>query len=78
MAEPHIPQKKPYVLNVEPGVYVWCTCGKSSRQPFCDSSHIGTEFKPKAVTIKEAKTIAWCGCKKTSKIPFCDGTHSKL
>ena len=26
--------------------YYWCSCGKSSKQPFCDGSHKGTEFNP--------------------------------
>ena len=26
--------------------YFWCSCGKSLKQPFCDGSHKGTEFKP--------------------------------
>ena len=26
--------------------YYWCTCGKSSNQPFCDGSHKETTFKP--------------------------------
>ena len=26
--------------------YYWCSCGKSSKQPFCDGSHKGTEFTP--------------------------------
>ena len=24
---------------VEGKAYFWCTCGKSSKQPFCDGSH---------------------------------------
>ena len=26
--------------------YYWCACGLSKKQPFCDGSHNGTEFKP--------------------------------
>ena len=26
--------------------YYWCSCGKSKKQPFCDSSHKGSEFNP--------------------------------
>ena len=26
--------------------YFWCSCGKSSKQPFCDGSHKGSEFNP--------------------------------
>ena len=29
---------------VEGKSYYWCTCGKSSKQPFCDGSHKGTNF----------------------------------
>ena len=29
--------------------YYWCSCGKSSKQPFCDGSHKGTEFTPLSV-----------------------------
>ena len=33
------------VVEVEQGKsYYWCSCGKSSKQPFCDGSHKGTEF----------------------------------
>ncbi len=38
-------------LEVEEGKsYFWCSCGKSSKQPLCDGSHKGTEFKP--ITFK--------------------------
>ena len=34
-------------VNVEEGKsYYWCSCGKSSKQPFCDGSHKGSEFNP--------------------------------
>lgn len=78
MAQPEIPQKKPYVTETEAGKYAWCACGKSSKQPFCDGSHRGTEFKPVITEIKETKKVAWCGCKHTGSPPFCDGTHAKL
>ena len=30
-------------IEVEQGKsYYWCSCGKSSKQPFCDGSHKGT------------------------------------
>ena len=37
--------------------YYWCSCGKSSKQPFCDSSHKGTEFKPFVYKAEETKKI---------------------
>ncbi len=78
MARPVIAQKGPYVVDTEQGNYSWCTCGVSSKQPFCDSSHRGGEFKSLKITIEEKKKYAWCGCKQTKNPPFCDGTHAKL
>ena len=34
--------------------YYWCSCGKSSKQPFCDGSHKGTEFNPVVYKAKLA------------------------
>ena len=39
MAEPLIPQKSPYAVELAPGDYWWCACGMSKRQPFCDGTH---------------------------------------
>jgi len=78
MSEGKIAQKKPYVVEVEPGKYAWCACGLSSNQPYCDGSHRETDITPTIVEIAEKKTIAWCGCKQTKNKPFCDGTHSSL
>ncbi len=78
MAEKEVPQKQPYVMEVKPGNYAWCACGKSSKQPFCDGSHKGTDFRPVMTKIEETKQIAWCGCKHTGNEPFCDGSHTKI
>ncbi|MFZ4581770.1 MAG: CDGSH iron-sulfur domain-containing protein [Paludibacter sp.] len=78
MEKPVIAQKSPYVLEMQPGSYYYCTCGKSAKQPFCDGSHRGSEFTPKKVEIDDIKKVAWCGCKHSSNAPFCDGTHAKL
>ena len=76
--EPKIPQKMPFVLDLEPGKYAWCTCGESATQPYCDGSHSGTGFTPHVFELEEAKKVALCGCKKTGGVPFCDGSHSSL
>jgi len=78
MEKPVIAQKSPYVLEMQPGNYYYCSCGKSSKQPFCDGSHRGSEFVPKKLEITDIKKVAWCGCKHSSNAPFCDGTHAKL
>ena len=78
MAEPVIAQKAPYVVQLDPGTYWWCACGRSANQPFCDGSHKGTEFSPKEITVTDKTPIALCGCKRSGNKPYCDGTHSRL
>lgn len=79
MSEPLSPQKAPYRVDVEEGkTYYWCACGRSNNQPFCDSSHRGSDFTPVAFTADKTGTVYLCGCKKTANQPFCDGTHNKL
>ncbi|MHC4390100.1 MAG: CDGSH iron-sulfur domain-containing protein [Planctomycetota bacterium] len=76
--KPDCPQKAPYVLELEPGTYAWCSCGKSANQPYCDGSHAGTSFRPVVVKIDEPKKVAWCGCRASKKKPYCDGSHAGL
>jgi len=78
MSEPTIASKQPAVLELEPGTYYWCSCGKSANQPFCDGSHAGTGFVPKAVEITEKQTVALCQCKHSKNGAFCDGSHQQL
>ena len=78
MEKPNIADKKPAVLEVEPGTYYWCKCGLSKKQPFCDGSHSGTSFTPVEVKVEEKKRIAFCNCKQSNNSYMCDGTHSKL
>lgn len=79
MAETEIAQKAPYAVELEEGKkYAWCACARSSKQPFCDGSHKGTDFSPKVFTAEETKTAYLCGCKQTANGPFCDGTHKTL
>lgn len=67
----------PIVQKMSPGKYVWCTCGQSSKQPFCDGSHESTGMRPMFVEIIEEKVVAWCTCKTSNIKPFCDGSHNK-
>mgnify|MGYP000395061810 FL=1 len=55
-SNPVIAKKGPFVVELETGKnYFWCTCGRSSKQPFCDGSHKGTEFAPIKFTAEETK-----------------------
>lgn len=78
MDDPVIAQKAPYELELEPGTYYWCACGRSKSQPFCDGSHEGTGFEPKEFVIAGKQTVFLCGCKWTADPPFCDGAHESL
>jgi CDGSH iron-sulfur domain-containing protein 3 len=78
--EGKIVKKGPYVLDMQPGTYSWCSCGQTKTEPFCDGSHerLNTGMTPVEMEIKYPKTVAWCGCRRTAKPPLCDGTHNKL
>lgn len=79
MSEPECPQKAPYAVEVEEGKnYFWCSCGKSSKQPFCDGSHKETEFTPVKYTAEKDGKVFFCGCKATGNNPLCDGSHKDL
>jgi CDGSH-type Zn-finger protein len=78
MSEPKIADRRPMVIELEPGTYWWCACGRSANQPFCDGSHRGTGFVPLSVDIAEPCRKALCMCKHTADQPFCDGSHNRL
>ncbi len=78
MADPEIAQKAPFVLELQPGTYWWCACGRSKNQPFCDGSHKVTDFTPIKTEISAPQKVALCGCKRTKTPPFCDGSHKTL
>ena len=79
MPEPVVAQKGPYPVELEAGKsYLWCACGRSAAQPFCDGSHAGTGIAPIMFQAMESGTVWFCGCKQTKDKPFCDGTHSTL
>ena len=76
---PKIAQTAPYPVEVEAGkTYFWCACGQSSKQPFCDGSHKGSEFTPMKYTAETSKKVFFCGCKHSAKAPLCDGAHKTL
>ncbi len=78
MEKPTIAAKAPALVTLEPGTFMWCACGKSSTQPFCDGSHRGTKFTPVLFKIPEKREAWFCQCKHTTNPPFCNGTHKTL
>ncbi len=78
MSDPIVTQTHPFVLELEPGTYFWCSCGRSKDQPFCDGSHTGTDHKPLQFEVKEKQQMWLCGCRHSKTPPFCDGAHKLI
>ncbi len=78
MERGQIAKPSPYVKELAPGTYFWCACGMSVNQPFCDGTHIGTNFEPFEEVVTATKKVIWCGCKQTGNAPYCDGSHRKF
>jgi CDGSH-type Zn-finger protein len=71
MEKPTIAGNTPIPVELEAGkTYAWCSCGKSTKQPFCDGSHKGTAFTPIAYTATENKKVYFCGCKMSKNKPL--------
>jgi sterol desaturase/sphingolipid hydroxylase (fatty acid hydroxylase superfamily)/CDGSH-type Zn-finger protein len=77
--------KKEFTKVLEPAVcefaagetYLWCRCGRSKNQPFCDSSHHGTKFKPLLCSASRDGKVKLCRCKLTKSQPYCDNSHAR-
>ncbi len=72
--EKHI-GKEPLRTELEAGTYLYCQCGYSSDQPFCNGSHHGTKHKPMLVEIEKKRKVSLCTCKMTKTPPYCDDSH---
>lgn len=74
-----IARHKPYYCELKQGrTYLWCACGRSKNQPFCDGSHQGTGIKPVRHVARADEEVLFCGCKHSRTPPFCDGAHNNL
>lgn len=69
---------EPIEVELQPGVHLWCQCGFSKNQPFCDGSHHGTKHKPVSFEVKKNQKLKLCNCKQSKTSPFCDDSHLKL
>lgn len=78
--------KKPMTSAFEPQnvrlteneTFLWCRCGKSKNQPFCDGTHHGSKNKPLVCQAKKTGNVKLCGCKQTKTSPYCDNSHLNL
>ncbi len=72
-------KKAPIPVNVEIGKnYYWCSCGKSTKQPFCDGSHKKINASPIQWTPEKSGTLYFCNCKTSLNPVLCDGSHHNL
>ncbi len=79
MDNPVIADRKPTKVELKAGEsYLWCACGRSASQPFCDGSHRDTSFTPLKFQAEESGDAHLCMCKRTGNPPYCDGTHARL
>ncbi|XP_037786220.1 CDGSH iron-sulfur domain-containing protein 3, mitochondrial-like [Penaeus monodon] len=79
-----IAAKVPARIELKEGKrYLWCACGYSKNQPFCDGTHIWSRWRlkikqtPVFFKAPATKTYALCTCKQTNKPPYCDGAHRR-
>ena len=70
---------EPSRVELEPNkTYLFCQCGFSKNQPFCDGSHHGSKFKPMPFEVKKKIKARLCNCKHSKSSPFCDDSHLKI
>jgi CDGSH iron-sulfur domain-containing protein 3 len=72
-----VAQKGAFAVELRCGrTYVWCGCGHSVRQPFCDGSHAG--LVPVVFEAERDGAAYPCGCKTSRDRSLCDDSHNQL
>jgi len=69
---------EPLKTTLEAGSYLYCQCGFSKDQPWCNGSHHGSKFRPMVVDIKKTRKASICTCKMTKTPPYCDDSHKSM
>ena len=73
-----------FTVTLEEGKsYMWCSCGHSKNQPFCDRSHViePTTYRPIYFEWdKPTQEANLCGCKMSMHPTgvMCDGSHKSV
>jgi len=79
--KPIIAKKGPYKVTVEKGkMYAWCSCGYSTKQPFCDGKHRDNieGYRSVKYCASDNGEVYFCGCKQSKNGILCDGSHNAL
>ncbi len=66
---------EPFKSVLPKGTYLYCQCGFSSEQPFCNGAHHGSKHKPLLLHVASDKVVSLCQCKRTRTPPYCDNSH---
>ena len=75
--EKHI-KNEPFQEILPKGTYLYCQCGFSDNQPFCNGYHHGTKVKPLKFEVKSERKVSLCSCKLTKTPPYCDNSHLEI
>ncbi|MFQ6537290.1 MULTISPECIES: CDGSH iron-sulfur domain-containing protein [Aphanothece] len=79
MDKPIVAANEPIAVDLKQGkTYLYCSCGRSSAQPFCDGAHKGTAFSPQPFKAEDEGEAWLCRCKQTGHPPYCDGSHAQV
>ncbi len=74
MSGPKVAGDSPRAVEVKAGkAYMWCACGLSNKQPFCDGSHSKTEVRPLFYKSEKTEVVYFCMCKSTKSAPLPSG-----
>lgn len=77
MDKPQIAGTKPIKVKLNKDEeYLFCACGKSNNQPFCDWSHVGSSFEPLKFKAEDSGDAFLCMCKHSKNKPYCDGSQN--
>jgi len=71
-------KNEPLQIELEAGKHLYCVCGMSKNNPFCNGSHHGTTNKPILFELKKKRKVSICTCKMTKTPPYCDMSHEAM